>query len=70
MKINYSDPIALISNCGSIINSEFSKQVIKDGGQLFLGIVSPTGVRMQIAFNNKEFDKMINDDEEKGNENE
>lgn len=65
MKIDYDDVKATLLNATSVMNakSEFLQQVVSDGGQFFFGVISPSGVRMQIGVNNKAYDQMLEEDE-------
>jgi len=65
MKINYSDVRSLADNLAdSLTSTEFVRQVVDDGGQIFFGVVSPGGVRFQMGLNKKKFDKMMEEDDE------
>ena len=66
MKIDYNNALGLADQLSGVFKKDidFVKQVIKDGGQVFFGVVSPVGVRIQIGLNNKEFDKMMEDQDD------
>ena len=58
--IDYDDYRALtLLVAKSFDITDFQKQVVKDGGQVFVGVISPAGTKVLLAFNNPEFDDMI-----------